>query len=199
MSNSKKLSQTSAQTSVASKFRKNGEPFVIEDQGDANLKGFQEIFLDDDHENPGRNSSDISSSASKTSLILPLRNSLNADNDSYTSLTPVNEVQSFTPNDCNSSLVRTSLSLTSDSSTPKLEIRKISNTCSRDSYNAGMKKSSTSNTLKTGDDSSDEQNRPKIKRQERFCYNSVDVSVAVSRCQCPECFEIHDRTSTLDT
>ena len=49
MSNSKKLSQTSAQTSVASKFRKNGEPFVIEDQGDANLKGFQEILLDDDH------------------------------------------------------------------------------------------------------------------------------------------------------
>ena len=167
----------------------------IDKEGD-NQEGFQDVLLNDDDESINVNVPITKYPVSKRSLVLPIQDHSNVDNDeSYKSLTPVNEMQSFVPNEISvTASLRTSLSLTSDSSTPKLENRKLSNTCSGNPAKSYLKKSSTSNTLKNDNDDSDESNRPKLKKQEKFCYSNFDDAV-FGGCQCTECFEIRDRAS----
>ena len=78
-------------------------------------------------------------------MVLHLAHTPNVDNDdSYKSLTPVNEIQAFIPNDVEygTASLMTSLSATSDSSTPKLDSRKMSNAYTETSYVTHLKKSS---------------------------------------------------------
>ena len=170
---------------------------TIDKEGD-NQEGFQEVLLNDDDESINANVPITKFPASKRSMLtkLLLTDQSNVDNDdSFKSLTPVNEMQSFVPNEISiTASLRTSFSLTSDSSTPKLETRKLSNTYSGNPTKSYLKKSSTSNTLKDDNDDSDEPNRPKLKKQEKFCYSKFDDAV-VGGCQCTECFEIRDRAS----
>ena len=164
---------------------------------------FQEVFLDDDDDEIAACSkpSSCKPKLSKKSMVLPIQEYANNDTDDcYKSLTPVNEVQSFTPNESSSATasIRTSLSLTSDSSTPKLEARKLPYTNSENANNPTLKKSSTSNTLKGDHDEINESNhRPKLTKQEKFCYNKFDDS-SIRGCQCAECFEIRDRSSYFE-
>ena len=167
---------------------------------DNNLGAFQDIFLDDDDTASDSKSPTATSTKRKTSMVLPLAHTRNVDNDdNHKSLTPVNEIQAFIPNDVEygtASLI-TSLSATSDSSTPKLESRKMSNAYTETPYVTYLKKSSTSNTLKDDGDS-DESNRPKLRKQEKFCYNRSEGPI-VARCQCAECFELSDKESNVQT
>ena len=140
---------------------------------DNNPGAFQDIVLDDDDAVSDSKSSKATGTKRKTSMVLPLAHTRNVDNDdNYKSLTPVNEIQAFIPNDVEygTASLMTSLSATSDSSTPKLDSRKIANAYADIPYATYLKKSSTSNTLKDDGDS-DESNRPKLRKQEKFCYN----------------------------
>ena len=85
---------------------------------DNNLGAFQDIFLDDDDTASDSKSPTATGTKRKTSMVLPLAHTRNVDNDdNHKSLTPVNEIQAFIPNDVEygtASLI-TSLSATSDS------------------------------------------------------------------------------------
>ena len=118
-----------------------------------NQEEFQEVFLDDDDVNTSVSSNKYSLKREvfKKSMVLPIQEYVNTDTDDcYKSLTPVNEVQSFVPLESSSATIslRTSLSLTSDSSTPKLESRKLPHAHPDYVTITQLKKSSTSNTLK---------------------------------------------------
>ena len=193
----------SLQCHLKSNSGEGGSFMGIKNSNMGNNEEFQEVFLDDDDDEIGLHSNKGAQKQrkSKKSMILPIQEYINTDNDDcYKSLTPVNEVQSFIPSESSSATtsVRTSLSLTSDSSTPKLETRKISYPHSENVAKTALKKSSTSNTLKEDYDEIEElSHRPKVTKQEKFCYNKFDDS-SVSSCQCAECFEIRDRASFCD-
>ena len=168
-----------------------------------NQEEFQEVFLDDDDVNTSVSSNKYSlkREVSKKSMVLPIQEYVNTDTDDcYKSLTPVNEVQSFVPLESSSATIslRTSLSLTSDSSTPKLESRKLPHAHPDYVTKTQLKKSSTSNTLKGDVDEIDDlTHRPKLCKQEKFCYNKFD-NFSPRSCQCAECFEIRDQSSFCD-
>ena len=118
---------------------------------DNNPGAFQDILLDDDDAVSDLKNPTSTGTKRETSMVLPLSHTPNVDNDdSYKSLTPVNEIQAFIPNDAEygAASLMTSLSATSDSSTPKLDSRKMTNACTEAPYVTYLKKSSTSNTLK---------------------------------------------------
>ena len=126
-------------------------------------------------------------------MELPTATSSNPDNDSYRSLTPVNEIQSLIPDEI--PLVTTSFtqctSFTSNSSTPTMENRKLSHASSGNSlYLSSLKNSSSSNTLNM-DDINDRSTRPHLKKQEKFCYNNVEDESS-------ECYTMKEKESTLD-
>lgn len=194
------ISQMSMKCHIRSKSGEGGLSMGINDSNIDNNDEFQDVILDDDDDETTTGSKSIIPKPKK-SMILPIQEYANTDvDDCYKSLTPVNEVQSFVPTESSSATpsIRTSLSLTSDSSTPKLETRKLSYTHLENVTKANVRKSSSSITLKGDHDEMDEpQNRPKLTKQEKFCYNKFDDS-SISSCQCAECFEIRDRELFCD-
>ena len=67
---------------------------------DNNPGAFQDIVLDDDDAVSDSKNPTATGTKRKTSMVLPLAHTPNVDNDdSYKSLTPVNEIQAFIPND----------------------------------------------------------------------------------------------------
>ena len=135
-----------------------------------------------------------------TALSIPP--SSNCDNDSYTSLTPVNELQPFSlVGSSTFPSVRTAAS-TSDASTPQYESRAMPNTYRPQSVSCSVK-ASPSNTLKdvqreNGNNDNSGLTQPQLKKQEIFCYSRCKDSQGTAS-HFPEFREMRDRASSVDS